>query len=705
MVYLVLIPILLFSCTKDSDLFMDAVFNDPAKEFEERNTSSSEEDSDSSSEGSDSSSEEDSSESSSESSSNDSSEAESSSNEGDEMVTKTFTFSAIQDAHIDGSNGYNQEIMRLEEGRRLSFLMFDLSSIEGTIMSATLQFTVHGDNGDGTIMVEKAIPTDWTESGINASNAPVKDIEVGAIQKQFSTGITEKIELNSPDIQPEVTTFILKHKSGNDLAIASRENNSVSGPKLIVTYETYQGASDPDTGENASTDNTSTENNSSENNNTQDNASTGFDVDYYVSPNGTSSNDGRSEASAWSLQYAFRMAKAGDVIAVKAGKYNYQELDIDNSGTASNEIKFIGYRNVPGDINSESESSFKYGDVVNSTNMPLIIGPSSSQNLGVEISENHIVLENFQISNYLVGLLMTGSNNILRNVVVANTGLQSNNSIQGGRGMQILGDYNLIENSFILNSNGEGINIKGGHDCVIRNTKVYSDNTANPTGYYIAITHGGNNNIIDNCVVYRAKNADLHRGHGYVLKDSAFNNIIKNSDSHNTGIEVNFSGVHSNTFENMRIIGSYSQDSGEFSSNIRVINGAHDNHFKNIYIEDSRWAINFHDFNDGYANPNGDRDKQEGGSNNLFENITINGAKNIIGATSEEVGAQAFSNNNVFRNCTFKNITGTPFFSYQRVTNTVLDGCKFENISISTDIIKGYNGGSFEINFQNCTGL
>ena len=423
---------------------------------------------------------------------------------------------------------------------------------------------------------------------------------------------------------------------------------------------------------------------------------------YYVTTSGKSSNTGANENSAWSLDHAFKTAKAGDVVYIKAGDYGSLSLSTSNSGTIGNPIKFIGYTTTPGDLVSQEGSTFSYGDNLDSNKMPLLKGKTFLSGIGLDLRHDYVAIENLQVSDYLFGIISKGKHISLKNLIVANNGEQNNNLIQGGRGIHIYGDFTTLENSFSLNSNGEGINIKGAKNCIISHTKVYSDNIANPGGYYIAITHGGSNNVIENCVVYRDPNADLHQGHGFVLKDMATNNTIRNSTAYNTGIEVNFSGVHSNTFENIQIYGAFSKDRNQFSSCIRVINGAHDNVFKDIYIEDSRYAINFHDFNDGYTGPGGDRDEEAGGHNNKFINIEVNQAQNIIGATSPEVGTNATSNNNSFTNCTFNNISGSPIFSYMTMTNTTFSNCAFQNIP-NKQLIISYNGGVFTSSFKSST--
>ena len=47
---------------------------------------------------------------------------------------------------------------------------------------------------------------------------------------------------------------------------------------------------------------------------------------YYVTTEGKSSNNGKSEQSAWDIEHGFKTAKAGDIIHIKAGNYGSKNL-------------------------------------------------------------------------------------------------------------------------------------------------------------------------------------------------------------------------------------------------------------------------------------------------------------------------------------------------------------------------------------------
>ena len=156
--------------------------------------------------------------------------------------TRTITLSPTNDAFIQDTEGYDQTVMRLQEDFRTVYVMFDLTPINGDIIDVNFQFTIDGDPGDGEIHIYKGLSNNWSEKNLNQSNAPGIDIQLGDINKSYPLGATEEIALNSTDILTEKTTLILSQISGNDFAIASKENPSDIGPKLIVTYKSPIGA-------------------------------------------------------------------------------------------------------------------------------------------------------------------------------------------------------------------------------------------------------------------------------------------------------------------------------------------------------------------------------------------------------------------------------------------------------------------------------
>ncbi len=434
----------------------------------------------------------------------------------------------------------------------------------------------------------------------------------------------------------------------------------------------------------------------------------------YVTVSGSSANDGLTENTAWSLSHAISSATGGMIINVKSGLYSgsYTQL---NDGSISNPIKFVGYVNTPGDIVSNNASTFQrtkmYNELPSAFIMPLIRGIDENSGTGLKVDGDFVFFENIQVERFALSIIWNGDNGGCKNCVTNQNGEQDNNNLQNGRGFHLYGNSNLIEDCFFLNANAEMFNIKGGSNNVVKNSVAWSDNVLNPGGYYFAITgldgsnpiKYGESNVFENCTVFRRPEADLHRGHGFVLKDAARNNIVRDSETFNTGIEVNFSGVFDNIFENINVYGHFSEDSSEFSSNIRVLNGAHNNIFRNIYIEDSRYPFNFHDFDDGYANSNGDRDEAQGGNNNSFVNIIGNRFDSVISFSSEVDGNSLYSWDNTFYNCTFYNHTGGGGYinSDQITSGTKFINCAFDTFSVGypSDYV---TNGTAPVVYENC---
>ena len=204
----------ILSCDNDSDLFREAIFNEDSTEIDELFPSN-----------------------------NDSLPVESDTNdiESVDLESRITFFPAVNDAYFEDGMGFNTQVNRLEEDSRISYLMFDLSQIEsigGVLTSATLEFTIHEDTGQGIIEVFKGNSNDWTENNLTQDSAPSTDVLLGSINKEYKLNEKIRIDLDVQEIGLEYATLVLFHKGENDLAFASQENNAFEGPKLKVVYET-----------------------------------------------------------------------------------------------------------------------------------------------------------------------------------------------------------------------------------------------------------------------------------------------------------------------------------------------------------------------------------------------------------------------------------------------------------------------------------
>ncbi len=150
--------------------------------------------------------------------------------------TQTVTLSPVQDAYLQGNTRYNNTILRIEQNRRSGYLMFDLSSINGSIEKAELKFTIASDSGNGNLTVHKGNTTNWTEQNLSNSNKPAASDLLGSISDNYAIGATKTIDLKTGTITGDRLSLVLQATSGNDFAFASKENNGVAKPQLVITY-------------------------------------------------------------------------------------------------------------------------------------------------------------------------------------------------------------------------------------------------------------------------------------------------------------------------------------------------------------------------------------------------------------------------------------------------------------------------------------
>lgn len=914
-----------FGCSKDTDLLLDSV----TKENSDVSISEQELEVNSESEDQTTDASEDSDEVSSES-----------------FESRSTSFSPSNDAHIQSGKGYNQNIIRLEENFRTSYLMFDLSPIievGGSISKATLQITINSDDGSGNIRVHKGSSNDWSEENLSESTVPASDLLLGEIIKEYKIGTTEIIELDAAAMLPELSTLILSHKDGNDLAFASKEHLSNIGPKLVVEYNVPEGSEEITLTEEESTggsaeDQSSTEEESSQNgdpiaiadatpssggaplevtftgsnstddlkiesytwnfndgttsnnpnpihiftdagvytvelsvqdekglsstdtvtitvtedqneapnaivsatsvtgeaplevnfkgsDSTDDHSISSYEWDfkdgsktnvadftytyttpgtynaeltvtdengltdkktititvtepqnlaptavvtanpisgtapldvqfigdnssddsgitsyywdfkdgsssnssnplhtfnqagtyvvgfavtdaqgvssstsititvnpsannnnnsdgnappgYYVSTNGNSYNNGTTPSTPWSLAHAFNVAKAGDIVYVKAGNYGNLQLRTNNAGNGDSPIKFIGYTNTPGDVVSNNGSTFNYGESLNAGKMPLLQS-YNAQGTAITLHDRNIHIENFQITGYEIGIqtINLATNATLKNVIVTNVGNQSSAGSYTGVGLKIESNNALLENCFVLNAGAEAITLSDSDFSRVNYCKVYANNNGNPTDYYFLLTGGTNNTVVENSLAER-ENYLSHPGHGFDMKDLAENNTFRNCTAKRTNFELNFSGVRYNTIIDCNIYGT-NTSSSNWEAVMAVFNGANNNLIKNMYIQDTWAAIYWGDYNDGYVGPGGDRDEVSLGYDNTFEGIVVQNTNRFLNIGGGNQFAASAKRNKLI-NC---QVTNFEFLAvtYYRTEDITIQNSKFSN--------------------------
>ena len=667
MTLLTIVLSILYSCAKDSDLFLDSVLKESEASIEEKNKTLGEEESE------------------------------------DNLISRTFTFSPTNDAYIQDTQGHDQSIIRLQEDFRTSYLMFDLSELNGTITDAVLQFSIDSDEGDGNIAIHKGLTTNWTEENLTESNAPDLEGQLASVNKAYKMGAPEKVSLDATNLKAEITTLVLTHSTGNDLAFASKEHPENKGPKLIITYQTTEDSPLIEQEEETAEEETTTTNNNT--------AST--EAVFYVTVNGVASNDGRSEANAWSIEHAFATAVAGEVVYIKAGNYGNKQLIADNTGSFGNPIKFIGYTNLPGDLNSNQGSTFTYGDSLDPNKMPLLIGATTNnegQGTAIKILEPYVHIENIQITKFKDGLVSRSHNSYYKNIIVTMMGdfnpahsypsATSNAFLNhAGLGIVLEGDNSELHNSFVLNCGTQAITFQSGNSIKASFNDTYSDNNINPTDYYFLIGGGTTNSSFTNTNVHRV-GALTHLGHGIVAKgvDAISGNTVDGFSIINTFLEVQFPKTTNNIFKNGTVIKEANVNSAtKDAGGMRLANGAKNNHYENISL--TNCSIKFSDWNDGLAG-----DVNDSSDNNTFVNVNVKDAFSAIAFSHFlETNNASSADNNTFTNCTFSNVDY--LFEVDRANSgTTLIGCTIDNVrNYKIERISG--GASYQVSasYQNCT--
>ncbi len=415
-----------------------------------------------------------------------------------------------------------------------------------------------------------------------------------------------------------------------------------------------------------------------------------YGQEYYVTVDGDSLNDGSSETQAWNIEHAFATATAGQTVWIKAGNYENKNLVVSNAGNEQEGyIRFVGYKNSPGDIISCFGSTFKYEDIVDPDEMPLVQGTfdqAVDKLTGLTITKDYIHIENIQISKYYgTNLYATGNFDVLKNIVSTDVGSFSN-ALYKGKGIVVGGNHAELLNSIVVNAAAEGITILGGDNQMHSHNKVYCDNVVNPTDYYYLITLSAKGNTVDPADSNTIDNAYVERigplahfGHGIVHKVAATNNTVSNATIVNTNFEHNYKGVYGNVANNITIIGAQDPINNKNRSSFLFRNGAHDNEIKNSKLKDGFALAVFADKEDGFNGVGSELDTISAGKRNKLVNVIADGSLYGVDFDYYDLTTGAALDNG-FYNCTFNNIKDL-FRVDCANEGTYFKNCIFNNIS------------------------
>lgn len=161
---------------------------------------------------------------------------------GESEITITITekgvnyISPIHDAYLQGTTRFNDADLKVEAGNRVTYLMFDMSSLpSGQVVDAQLEITVDGDPGNGTIRVFEGNSNVWTEDNLSTGNAPGKASELNFKNTSYTSGTTYSYPLPNSSISDGSFSLIMEMDAGgNDVWFASKENTNEAAPRLKV---------------------------------------------------------------------------------------------------------------------------------------------------------------------------------------------------------------------------------------------------------------------------------------------------------------------------------------------------------------------------------------------------------------------------------------------------------------------------------------
>ena len=149
----------------------------------------------------------------------------------------------IHDAYLENNRKrFNTDIVRVENNRRVTYLMFDVSQFNGNLSNAVLQFKVASDAGHGNVNVYLGSSNDWTEDDLSRFNKPGKGKLVGSIDSRYKIGSLIEIPLtNLSAVTGDKLSLILEATGGDDFAFSSKESGAKNAP--ILTFKLPSAAS------------------------------------------------------------------------------------------------------------------------------------------------------------------------------------------------------------------------------------------------------------------------------------------------------------------------------------------------------------------------------------------------------------------------------------------------------------------------------
>lgn len=413
----------------------------------------------------------------------------------------------------------------------------------------------------------------------------------------------------------------------------------------------------------------------------------------YVSADGNDGNTGDTPSKALrSIQNAVDLAEAGDTVFIKAGNYGNENIRVTKSGSTDKPIVLEGYQARPGD--RPMIDGFNHQSSLDSSKMPLLDGGSrANTGMGIFVSGDNVEIRNIQLTNYKIGLYAERVDNILVDHVIA-TDLGNPNKNYDGHGINVVGGStnSTVSNNTVVNATAQAISFEG-ENSVLEGNAVYADETNygldGNTNYYF-ILYDANNNTIRNNHIERVGEL-THLGHGYTVKKAGENNIFENNSATNIlggAIVARHSRVKNNVYRNNYVNGGV----GLF-----VKDGAQNNLFKDNIVENAYRGIVFGNYGEDDYNTN-----NMGGSNNTFDGNTLRNIDEAAIFFWEWGSIPSHAANNIFNNITIEGA------NYLFGNSSQTSGNIFRNSNVS-DVpnwavsISPYGDGDLSVSLENNT--
>lgn len=136
----------------------------------------------------------------------------------------SITLPVIHDAYFYNNKAYNNSTLRLVSNERDGYLLFDLSTISDSIVSASLNLQYSGNDLDASVVLALGEGTFWEETNLSETNKP-KFIEgLDTLTTRFSSTTISKWNISSLKLEGlEKLSLILLAQQDESVNFASKE--------------------------------------------------------------------------------------------------------------------------------------------------------------------------------------------------------------------------------------------------------------------------------------------------------------------------------------------------------------------------------------------------------------------------------------------------------------------------------------------------